>query len=308
MDLLPQPVDERAVKGDPASTSYVIVTAARNEEKYIRKTIEAVVSQEVRPTKWVIISDGSTDGTDEIISEYAAQYPWIIGGRRVKADQNTDFASKVYALNQGLRLLDEGSHLYIGILDADVTFEGNYYKSIISRFQNNPRLGIAGGYIYEEYRGQFASRPTNSQATVAGAIQLFRRSCFEGVGGHRPLPFGGEDTVSEIIARMNGWEVRSFPDLIVCHHNIGAYKRGRIRNAIRQGRMDYSVGTDPLFEVFKCARRMTTKPYVLGGIVRIFGFLRCYLWKDKRMITDDVVKFTRREQRERLARIIRGNS
>lgn len=288
------------------SEKYVLLTAARNEEKYIARAIETVASQTILPERWVIVSDSSTDKTDEIIQEYRGRISWLTYRRRDKSDAKTDFASKVHALTLGYEELRTGSYSFLGILDADVTLEPTYYEQILSRFHRNLRLGISGGYVYEMQNGRFQNRFTNTPDSVAGAIQLFRRECYEAVGGHKPLRFGGEDTISEVIARMKGWEVCSFPDLKVFHHNQGAGKRGHIRNAIRQGKMDGSMGTDPIYEIVRCTRRMAVRPYLWSGMFRLCGYLLSHGSRENRMVSEDIVKFLRSEQRRKLGRALLG--
>jgi len=185
-------------------------------------------------------------------------------------------------------------------LDADVSFDSTYYENILDRFKHNPRLGLAGGFIYEQVHGKFLCRKFNNVMSVPHAVQLFRRECFEAIGGYIPLPYGGPDWVAEVTARMKGWEVHAFPDLIVYHHKVGTAVRGVIKDGFRQGRMDYSVGSRLLFEIIKCLRRAKRKPYVLASLVRMSGFI-CELCKrKKRLVSREFVKFLRKEQTERI--------
>ena len=230
-------------KNNMLNNNYVLITAARNEEKYIDATIKSVLSQTILPKKWVIVSDGSTDHTAEIIKKYSDHSNYIEFVRRdLGSNQNTDFASKVFALNAGYERLKNFAYDYIGHLDADITFEPDYYDNVLKLFEQDPLLGIAGGYIFEPVQGNFESRPYNTERSVAGGIQLFRRKCYENIGGFIPLKMGGEDTYAEVMARMKGWNVASFKEIIVHHHKIGSLTRGKIRECFRKGIMDYSLG------------------------------------------------------------------
>jgi poly-beta-1,6-N-acetyl-D-glucosamine synthase len=281
--------------------AYVLVTAARNEERFIGATIEAVTLQTILPLKWVIVSDASEDNTDEIVRSYAKQHSFI-EFIRLENDRSRSFASKVYAMNIGFERIRDVDSAFIGNLDADVTFAAGYFAALINEFIRDPRLGLAGGFIHERQRGDFAVRSMNSTESVAGAVQLFRRKCFEAIGGIVPLKYGGEDWCAEIMSRMNGWRVRSMPHLRVFHHKpAGGGFRG-LKYCYHQGMMDFAIGSDPLFTLAKCLRRVTTKPYVAGAAARLAGFLLASRRNERRPVPEELVAFLRREQRERLFR------
>src|SRR5277367_1341782 len=168
---------------------YVLVTAAYNEEALIEATIQAVAAQTVPPARWVIVSDGSTDRTDEIVQRYALENPWI-HLHRIVEDHPRNFAAQVYAINAGMAQLQGVDYDFIGNLDADVTMRPEYFERLLARFQQDQQLGLAGGAIHEKASdGQFRARLTNSPTSVAHACQLFRREWFSAVGGgYVPLP------------------------------------------------------------------------------------------------------------------------
>ena len=281
-------------------SEYVLITAAYNEGAHIGATIEAVLSQTVTPRKWVIISDGSTDNTDAIIKQYAERSNFIEYIRREKTGTLPGFISKVCAIHTGFKVLSGMSYRFIGILDADITFGKDYYERVISKLHEDTRLGIAGGFIYEPRGDVFRSRPSNTRTSVAGAIQLFRRECYEAIGGHVPLPYGGEDWMCEIMTRMKGLEVKAFPDIVAFHHNPSEAKRGAIKNAIRQGKMDYSVGSHPLFELAKCVRRVQERPFFLRALFRFLGFTWSAIKRDRIEVSAEVIGYLRREQMNKL--------
>lgn len=286
-------------KNNMLNSYYVLITAARNEEKYIEATIKSVLSQTILPKKWVIVSDGSTDRTDEIVLRYSAQYDFIDFHRR-DVDNKADFSSKVFALKHGYLRLQDANYDFIGILDADVSFGPSYYQDILKQFAKTPRLGIGGGFVHESYKGTFRSRPSNAKYSVAGAIQLFRHECYEMIGGITPSRVGGEDWIAEISARMIGWEVRAFPELVVYHHKSSVSTRGFVQESLRQGIMDYVVGSHPLFEIIKCVRRIKTKPFFVHSIFRMYGYMKSWLQSSERAVPPDVMDFLRREQLSRI--------
>lgn len=283
----------------PAHRRYVLITAAYNEGQYIEKTINSVLEQRVLPAKWVIVSDGSTDGTDDIVQTYASGYKFIQFIRREK-DGNKGFASKVFALAAGLKSLTSIDYGYLGHLDADITFSASYFGNLLDRFEMDPHLGIAGGLIYEGHNGRFLPRRSNSLRSVAGAVQMFRRECYEDIGGFIPLIYGGEDWYAEIAARMNGWHVSSFPELPVLHLRPGGRANGFVRYAFRQGFMDYSLGSHPLFELVKLAKRVPCRPFLMGAVIRLAGYISACCQREARVVSPQFVSFLRREQMSRL--------
>jgi len=281
-------------------SKYVLITAARNEEKYIERSIASVINQIVLPQKWVIVSDGSTDRTDKIVSSYKKQYNFIKLIRREQHERGQGFASKVQAIHKGVSQLKQTEYDFIGHLDADISMEKTYYSLILDKFKDNAKLGIAGGFIFENIEGTFKSRPLNVRWSVAGGIQLFRRICYNDINGLSPLELGGEDWHAETMARMKGWEVEAFPEIPAYHHKPSAGKRGFIKECIREGGMDFALGTHPLFEVIKNMRRIRQKPYFVYAAIRAVGFILPYLRRQQRPVSKEFVVFLRRTQIERL--------
>ncbi len=287
--------------------AYVLVTAAYNEGGFIENTIRSVISQEAPPARWVIVSDGSTDNTDEIVKRYAAQYGFI-QLYRITEDHPRNFAAQVNAINAGMAQLYGVEYEFIGNMDADVTMEPTYFRQLLEKFQLDPKLGLGGGMIYEEdVDGKFKGRKTNSRSSVAHACQLFRRECFAAVGGkYIPLPYGGPDTYAETTARMKGWHVESFEDLTMFHHRPTGSAGGLLKSCFRQGKMDYSLGALPLFEVLKLASRAWVKPYLVGSLVRFAGFVHSYSQREPRAVPLEFMSYLRKEQRHRLTSLFRA--
>jgi biofilm PGA synthesis N-glycosyltransferase PgaC len=280
--------------------SYVLITPAKNEAEFIEKTMQSVVAQTARPKKWVIVSDGSIDGTDDIARKYAAQHEWI---ELVRMPDRVErhFAGKVHAFNAGYERIKDISFDIIGSLDADITFDENYFTFLLSKFYENPRLGV-GGTPFQEGTFQYDYRFTSIQH-VSGACQLFRRKCFESIGGYRPIKGGGIDLIAVLAARMHGWETRSFPEKQCFHHrNMGTAKAGFFKVDFIDGQKDYALGAHPLWEIFRAVYQMTRKPYVLGGLALFMGYLWSLLRCAQRSIPDDLMRFRQKEQMARLHR------
>ena len=196
--------------------TYILLTAARNEEDYIRGTIESVINQSIKPLKWIIVDDGSTDGTAKIAQEYLSNHPFI-ELVSVSGDSNRNFGSKAKAINFAFKKASPLNFEFVGNLDSDITFDSTYFESIIQEMSLDPNLGLAGGMRFDFQDGEFIFI-SNTEDSVGGPYQFFRRKCFEQIGGYQVLPYGGIDTVAEVGVRMIGWQVRSFPNYKLYHH------------------------------------------------------------------------------------------
>jgi glycosyltransferase involved in cell wall biosynthesis len=278
-----------------ATPEYVLVTPARNEGQFIGQTIEAVISQTIQPKKWIIISDGSTDLTDAIVTSFAAQHKFICFLRMPRNGERS-FGAKVRAFRASHEELKNIDCDYVGNLDADVTFAPNYYERILQHFASDSHLGIAGGIIHELIKDRFVPQRTRLNS-VAGAVQLFRRRCYEDIGGYIPLRFGGVDSAAEIMARMSGWSVRTYPDLQVLHHRpVGSGAGGIVRSRFRQGRSYYSLGYHPVFELLRSLYRSGDRPYVVGSILMACGYWWSVATRQQKEVPEEVVRYLRSEQ------------
>lgn len=288
-----------------SKSSYVLVTAAYNEQANIEKTIESVLLQTLLPSRWVVVSDGSVDRTDEIVLKYANRHSFIRFLRVARAPGRS-FGSKVRALHAGNELLNDIGYEFVGNLDADVSVPPSYFEDLISRFGLRPLLGIAGGFVVEESKGQFRDRQQNRAYSVAHAAQIVRRGCYEAINGYAVLEYGGEDWHAQTSAKMKGWEVEAFPELKIFHHRHTGEGDNLLRHKFRQGRMDYSFGSEPLFEILKCMERLPEKPRLIGSTARLAGFVWSALRHDDRPVSHEFISFLRREQKAKIRAWIKG--
>jgi glycosyltransferase involved in cell wall biosynthesis len=282
---------------------YVLVTPVRNEEKTVEETICAVLSQTVLPSEWVIVSDGSEDNTDEIVARYAAANPWI-RLLRLAGRPRRNFASVVFATETGYRHLECEHYSFIGLLDADVRFQRAYIENLLSRFATDPKLGLAGGLVVDVIAGRRVNSRQHLQE-VAGAVQFFRRACFEAIGSLVPLPEGGWDAITCLHARMKGFKTATFPDLIVEHLKPRNIAEGNVfRRHWQFGLREYALANHPLFEVIKCCARCMEHPVFVGALSRFAGYCWGGITRRRRMLPGPVIDFARREQLERLKRLL----
>jgi poly-beta-1,6-N-acetyl-D-glucosamine synthase len=289
----------------PTLPKYVLITPARNEAQYIELTLQSVVAQTARPVKWVIVSDGSTDGTDEIVSRYAAGHPWI-ELVRMPERRERHFAGKVHAFDAGrARVADLGFDV-IGNLDADVSFEAEHFQFLVGKFAENSQLGVVGA-PFREGTYQYDYRFTNIE-NVWGGCQLFRRECFEDIGGYAPVKGGCIDHIAVVSARMKGWKTRTFTEKVCLHHReMGTAQQGALAAKFRTGAKDYSVGNHPVWELFRMFYQMKQRPFVTGGLALGSGYAWSMVRRVKRPVSSELVAFTRREQMQRLKRFLGGN-
>ena len=283
---------------------YVLITPAHNEAAFIEKTLQSVISQSILPMQWIIVNDASTDGTEEVIRRYSSQHDFItLVNHKRRGDR--DFGGKVRAFNQGLTMLQDLDYQFIGNVDADVSFDESYFKNILGKFQSNQRLGIGGGIIYTKIENKFVTHDETLDS-VGGAVQLFRRECFESVGGYIPLQNGGIDAAAEITAKMKGWEVRKFPEYPVYEHRrTGTASARPLTAKIREGRRFYSLGYGTLFYVLRCVYRMTDRPVILGSLAALLGFFQSMIRRTPVVLSPEAVSFLRSEQRKKLKRGLR---
>lgn len=281
-------------------TDFVLITPIHNEDKYIRQVLESVIAQTIRPKKWVLVDDGSTDRTGEIIQEYAAEYDFIIYYPLKRPGIKTYYAQRIKAVMAGIEYLKHMEYDFLAVLDADLTLPPTYYENILREFDRNSKLGIASG-IFTNYingRPQKVLRDSENISTP-GALQVFRRKCYESIGGHVPLLYGGSDALVGILARMKGWQTRAFPQYETIHYrHVGVWSGSNIlRSRFRQGMQEYDLGSHPLFVVAKTIRRIfKEKPYFLCGVMRFLGFIYLCLRRKKRGISDDALAYVRKEQ------------
>jgi len=283
--------------------AYVLITPARNEAKFIELTLKSVVAQTVPPLRWVIVSDGSTDGTDEIVQRYAAEHSWIELVRMPERSER-HFAGKVHGFNAGYARLSGLEYDIIGNLDGDVSFEADYFEFLLEKFSENPRLGVAGT-PFREGTFQYNFRYVSIEH-VSGQIQMFRRQCFEEVGGYVPLKAGGVDLVAVTTARMKGWQTRTFLEKPYTHHRImGTADRSLLMAAFKSGRLDYMLGVHPLWQFVRFLYQTHRRPYVLYGAMLLAGFAWGMLTRVEKTVPDDLMRFRRKEQMKRLRNLFR---
>lgn len=276
--------------------NYILVTPARNEARFLPALIESIQDQNILPALWVIVSDGSTDDTDAVVEPFLQKLSFL-RFIRLNSAAGRSFGAKARAFGVGYSLAESLDFDFVGNLDADITLEPDYYERILFEMSQNPRLGIATGSCWDKTVSGFRCI-TISENHAVGAVQFFRRSCFEEIGGYKPMSVGGVDSLATLTARMKGWETRVLPKLKVYHHKPvdSENTRSSWRVAYRSGLTEYHIGTCPLFAVLKAVRRWKQKPILASMFIRMFAYFRMYIMDGQRDAPPELVDYLRAEQ------------
>jgi poly-beta-1,6-N-acetyl-D-glucosamine synthase len=282
---------------------YVLITPARNESAFIEKTLESMIAQTAPPLRWVIVDDGSTDRTAEIVQRYAKRHPWIEMIRRPRRLER-NFAAKVHAFNTGLDRVKSLQFEAIGNLDADVSFGPDHFEFLLQKLVEDPALGVTGT-AYSQTGFDSTKDSFEGESSVHGACQLFRYQCFREIGGYVANRGGGVDWIAVTTARMKGWRTRNFPERRFRHHRpMGTAERGPAGALFSYGEKDYYLGGSPLWQLFRVGYRMAKPPIFIGGLALLCGYVWAALRRMERPVSRDLMLFHRREQITKLKGIL----
>lgn len=278
-------------------TRYVIITPVRDEEKFVEATIESVIHQTTRPVEWVIVDDGSSDRTGEILDRYAAQYPWIRVVHRANRGFRKSGGGVMEAFFDGYNTLECKDWDFIVKLDGDLSFAQDYFEKCFEHFRRVPELGIGGGEIRHNISGQLKLEET-PRFHVRGATKIYRKACWEAIGGLWPAP--GWDTIDEVKANMLGWKTYTFADGYLLHHRFTGSEDGLFRDRVKHGLICYISRYHPFFVAASCIFRIAQKPYVIGSAGMLYGYVKAHLSHPPRVEDQRYVAFIRSQQIRRL--------
>jgi poly-beta-1,6-N-acetyl-D-glucosamine synthase len=287
--------------------TFVLITPAKNEELFIRNALESVISQTLRPLRWVIVDDSSTDRTVEIITEYATRYDFI-SLLKTRSDGQRDFGRKAIAFKSGFASIQNLEYSYVGNLDADMSLAPDYFQNIVKEFEKNPNLGIAGGIVFMKIGSKFITNDKTLDS-VGGAVQLFRRECFEQIGGYLPLKQGGIDAAAEITARMRGWTVRKFPENKALEHRMTGTAIDSVWSAgFKQGMRFHSLGYGTLFYLLRSVAKIPSSPFFIGSALSLAGFAYAKFTGRPTSLPPELVSYLRREQMAKIKSTLFGGA
>lgn len=279
-------------------TRYVILTPVRDEAQHIEATLQSVVQQTLLPREWVIVDDGSTDGTAAILDRYAALHSWIRPLHKPnRGFRDADIGAVQSALD-GFQFLEAADWQFLVNLDGDLSFPPAYFEMCFREFDRDEKLGIGGGTLYH-------ATPTGATETeecpafhVRGATKIYRRACWEDIGGLPRSP--GWDTLDEVKANMLGWRTRSFPGVKVLHRKPTGAAEGTWRDRVKCGRASYVIGYHPAYMLAKCATRLAARPFLVGSAGLLWGFASAYLRRIPQVNDPGLIGYLRSQQLARL--------
>lgn len=304
MDTLSPPSEFRV------NTRYVIVSPVRNEGEYLDETIRCVVAQTIRPVQYILVNDGSTDKTLEIIQRWSNIYPWIVPVDRsapasnaagmesqLERGKRAREAKEILAFYHGLQFLTDCNWDYIVKLDGDLGFDADYFERCFVEFTKNPQLGVGGGAICHLQDGRTVIEK-NPRFHVRGATKIYRHACWDAIGG---VTCGAAwDTLDEVKANMLGWASRSFDELQVIHYRFTGAANGKWQNAVKKGEWNYISGYHPLFMAMKFVRNLFKRPFFKGAVGLLYGYLLAASRRVARVDDPQLIRYIQDQQLRRL--------
>jgi hypothetical protein len=286
-----------------ALPTYAVVTPVRDEIEHFARTAESIVAQTHRPQQWVIVDDGSTDGTREVAERYAAAHEWIDVIAAEGSHERARGAPIVRAFERGRSVLRE-QHDVVVKLDGDLFLPAHYFQWVAETFERDPRAGIVGGVALIPEDGRWVPERGNL-LNVNGVAKAYRVACLEDIGGLRASM--GWDGIDEYGARARGWHIRVLTELTMLHYRPRGSKQKALKARWEEGRGNAFMGYLPSWLFLRAMyRAVVEKPPILGGLVLFAG----YLWARLRrlpQIDDPAARAElRAEQRARMAGMFRG--
>jgi len=278
---------------------YIIITPAKNEEKYIEQTIDSIKKQTVQPIKWILVNDGSTDATQNIIERAKAHYDRImLVNKKKTAAKRRRGQGVVEAFYEGYNLCTNENFDFIVKLDSDLRLDPDYFRRIFERFEKEPKLGIASGVSYIEKDGSWIPEWDATKGFTFGESKVYRRQCFEQIGGL--IPYMGWDGIDHIKAVMLGWKATSFEDVIFYHLRHEGTGTGLIKASYEEGVCCHFMGYHPVFFVARCLNMMLRFPFALRGLAMFGGYGASIMRRRERLNDPELVAFLRKNQIRRL--------
>jgi len=283
------------------NNNFLVISPVKDEQNFIESTIQSMVTQTIKPSQWIIVDDGSKDMTAKITEEYCKYYKWIKLIRINRDAQRQPGAAVINAFNKGYEIIKDDLYDYIVKLDCDLRFEPSYFENLISKFNNNKKLGIASGVYLEKKNDNWITIKMPSYH-AAGACKIVRKACFQQIGGF--VPHRGWDTIDEIRAQFKGWDTCHFDDLQFYHLKTEGSGIGQLRTNILHGEVFYLTGGSNIFLLFKVIHRMLIgRPFMVGGFMMFWGYMRPLIMNRPRLVNSEEADFYKRLLNQRIQNV-----
>ncbi|MBN2299131.1 MAG: glycosyltransferase family 2 protein [Deltaproteobacteria bacterium] len=262
---------------------YIIICPVRNEENFLSAAIESIAGQSIQPAEYILVDDGSTDRTFDIIKEAAEKYSWIHYVQRTDRGERKVGPGVVEAFYAGYQAIRSKKYDYICKMDGDLTVGPLYFETLFDKFKQDPYLGAASGKLYLDMSDGKLIEERISDESVLGGVLCISRRCFEAIGGFVQQVMW--DGITFHRCRMEGFRTCSFKDrdlMIYDHRLMGSSHKSVFHGRIRWGWGQYFMGTHPLYILAIGAYRMLEHPFVIGGILIVLGYLKGWIIKTPR--------------------------
>jgi len=278
---------------------YVIITPAKNEADYIRNTMESVTRQSLRPMQWIIVNDGSTDNTEEIIREYMKKHSWIkLLDHKNESKIREGGVKVVDVFYHGFNHISNHGYNFLAKLDADLTLPRDYFKKVAECYRDDPDVGLCGGYLINEMSGK-TRRDKSAGYHLRGALKTYRKACYDDIGGLRRVY--NWDGLDEMTAMHRGWKVKILDTAVVHHRQTSAKINRGIRNSYRAGEEYYRDGNSCLLSALRAVSYgLKTRPRIMSGVVFIVGFISAWTHKKEKHVDKELERFMRQFQYRRI--------
>lgn len=285
----------------PAGRRYCLITPCRNEADYIRATLETTCAQSAPPALWVIVDDGSTDATPEILAEFAAQYSYIRIVKRADRGARAVGPGVIEAFYDGLAHVDLSRFDYVAKFDGDLELPPDYFLRTMERMEADPYLGNLSGKLFERLADGSLFEERTGDENAVGPIKFYRVACFRDIGGFvREVAWDGIDGH---ICRLNGWIAASVddPDMRIIHlRPMGSSQQNIKVGRVRWGRGKYFMGSSWYYVLASAIYRSMEPPYLYGGLGICWGYLKAWFTGHARYENPEYRRYVRRFERSQL--------
>ena len=280
---------------------YIIITPAKDEEKYIKYTLESVCGQTLKPYKWIIVDDGSLDNTAAVVKEFQNRYSWIsFVEKRNTMARKLSGPKVIRAFNYGYNTLTIDDYEFMVKLDADLILPNDYFEKVSNAFQENSKIGLCGGYLVTKKNGKLIKERA-AENHIRGAFKAYRNKCFEEIGGLKPIL--GWDALDEMTANYLGWEIKQLP-LQVIHLRETRRDYEPLLHRFHSGMVYFRMGYGVFLTLLKSLFWVCRKPYIIGGISFIVGFVTSFIRGDRKIGDKDLRKFFRGFKYDRILQFL----